>query len=38
MMGELGLNEVEAKEFFTIKMVYFLLLSPIFHYYSIPFQ
>jgi hypothetical protein len=25
MMGELVLNEVEGKDFFTIKMVYFLI-------------
>jgi hypothetical protein len=34
MMGELVLNEVEGKEFFTIKMVYFL---PFPQYSSIPF-
>jgi hypothetical protein len=38
MMDELALNEIEAKEFFKIKMGYFPLLSPIFHYYSILFQ
>jgi len=34
MMGELVLNEVEGKEFFTIKMVYF---CPYPQYSSIPF-
>ena len=33
MMGELVLNEVEGKEFFTIKMVYF---RPYPQYSSIP--
>jgi len=33
MMGELVLNEVEGKEFFTIKMVYF---RPYSQYSSIP--
>jgi len=33
MMGELILNQVEGKEFFTIKMVYFCLYPniPAFH-------
>jgi hypothetical protein len=40
MMGELVLNEVEGKEFFTIKMVYFRLYPqyssiPLFHYDAI---
>jgi hypothetical protein len=34
MMGELILNEVEGKEFFTIKMVYFRLYP---QYSNIPF-
>jgi hypothetical protein len=34
MMGELVLNEVEGKEFFTTKMVYFHLYP---QYSSIPF-
>jgi len=34
MMGELVLNEVEGKEFFTIKIVYFRLYA---QYSSIPF-
>jgi len=29
MMGELVLNQVEGKEFFTIKMVYFRSYPPI---------
>jgi hypothetical protein len=33
MMGELVLNEVEGKEFFTIKTVYF---RPCFQYSNIP--
>jgi len=33
MMGELVLNEVEGKEFFTIKMVYF---HPYSQYSNIP--
>jgi hypothetical protein len=38
MMGELVLNQVEVKEFFTNKMVYFHSYPniPAFHYSSIP--
>jgi len=38
MMGELVLNEVEGKEFFTIKMVYFSSYPniPVFQYTIIP--
>ncbi|MGD9246041.1 MAG: hypothetical protein PVH36_14000 [Desulfobacterales bacterium] len=35
MVGELVLNQVEGKEFFTIKMVYSALI-PIFQHPSVP--